>query len=61
MSLTHNPLQLPTIIRSNGPTIIPVHKIYVTAINLDGGDLWWSRVVGILLVIGGLKLVITHV
>ena len=44
-----------------GPTIIAIHKIYLTAIDLDGGDLWWSQVVGIVLVIGGLKLVLTHV
>ena len=40
--------QMPTIIRSNGRTIIAVHKIYVT-IDLDGGDLWWSWVVGVFL------------
>ena len=44
-----------------GPTIIAVHKIYVTVIDLVGGDLWWSWVVSIfVLVVGGLKLVLTH-
>ena len=46
-SLAHNRRQLPTIIRSNGPTIIAIHKIYVTAIDLDSGDLWWSWVVSV--------------
>ena len=46
---------------TTGPTIIAIHKIYVTAINLDGGELWWSLVVTIFLVVGGLKLVLTHV
>ena len=32
--------------RTTGPMIITVHKIYVTAIDLDSGDLLWSWVVG---------------
>ena len=31
------------------PTIIADHNIYVTAIDLDGGDLLWSRVINIFL------------
>ena len=41
-----------------GPTIIAVHKIYVTAIDLDGGGLGWSAV---FLVVAGLKLALAHV
>ena len=44
-----------------GPRIIADHKIYVNATHLVADDLWWSLVVGVFLVVGDLKLVLTQV